>query len=383
MAASRKMSRSTSLSAPVATKQATQAVTSKFKTNNPKPPTSSTPTKSNNKKLSQTPDQKGKEIKHISELIAFVQKNVINPKNLPPEISPQRFFKVLHEVVQEKIAKSESVTTSGILGDCFEKLCMDFKHAQSSCHEVLTEWSLPLIILYFQAISGKQTQGVLYNATGFFSDLSTAKKERVIRILEKAIQAKDLDKLTQAGIMYASNFSIGSQKFKDAGFVISLGGGEYLFLTDLEFKTAGSKGGDAQSATGLVRYAGVEMTAIVNFTLNGKPVSTPISNMLFNPIDLVANGMSGGSSRVVIKAGKENNFTPKQRREILKTLAAKRRLKTQKQARGNISDPGAKTNYGDNITELANLVSDIIKVGVDADLSGMRKYIYKFVSTLK
>lgn len=155
-------------------------------------------------------------------------------------------------------------------------------------------------------------------------------KERLLKILDKALVSKDLDELKNSGVSYASNFSIGTQKFKDAGFVISLGDGEFVFLSDIEFKTAGSKGGDAQSATGFVRYAGVENNAVVNFSLNGKPISTPIENLMFNPLDIANDGKSGGSSRVVIKAGKENTLTPKERRDIVKTKAARKRLASQK-----------------------------------------------------
>ena len=369
-----KISKTGSISVTKAASSSAQSATSKQNLSTNKSSGQLTAPKPKNKRKSSTPDEEGKLIGHINDLKSFVHNNMINPKDLPSEISPQRFHQVLHEVVNEKIKSGEKVTTSSILGDCFEKLGIELQHVQKVCGDVLLDWTLPLLQNYLKEIVTRSTKGVLFNGAGGFSDLSLAKKAKLLDLLDKAAKANDIEELARMGIKYASSFSIGTSKYKDAGFMIDLRDGEWLFLADVEFKTSGSKGVNAQSASAFVRFAGVENDKDITFTVNNKSVTTTIDKIFFNPTDL--------NSHIAVKAGKQDSFAPKPRDEIMNSRTLKDRLHSQKKERAKIMNQKKKTDYGDNIPDLSLLVTDIFKVGVDADLKGMRRYIYKFVSTL-
>lgn len=369
-----KISQTGSIPVTKAASNSAQSATSKKNLSTGKSSGQPSAPKPKNKSKSSTPDGEGKPIGHINDLKSFVHGNMINPKDLPSEISPQRFHQVLHEVVNEKIKSGEKVTTSSILGDCFEKLGIEFQHIQTACADVLIDWTLPLIQHYLKEIVTRRTKEVLFNGAGGFSNLSSAKKAKLLALLDKASKANDIEELGRMGVKYASSFSIGTSKYKDAGFMIDLRDGEWLFLADVEFKTSGSKGINAQSATAFVRFAGVEKDEQITFMVNNKTVTTTIDKLLFNPTDL--------NSHIAAKAGKQDSFVHKPSDEIMNSKTLKDRLRSQKKERAKIMNQKKKTDYGDNIPDLGLLVTDIFKVGVDADLKGMRRYIYKFVSTL-
>ena len=333
-----------------------------------------------------TGDTKGKLVT-MKDVKAFLASRKIAGSELPKEISPQRFLEVLREVIKDKEAKGESATTSNVLGDCWEKLAVDYPQVKGVMEVVLRDGSLYLLDSFLRThLTGDGTgfEGFL-NAKGDFTALDvladnlkltgTPREKRaqlrtqLINRVKQTQSGKDLDAMVASGLVYADSLSIGKEKFKDGLYAMRIG--EYwLWLTDMEFKTAGSKGVNAQSATAFVRLAGANSSATISFRVGGKNITAPIDKILFNPLDLDAH--------VGIKAGRvdQGDFTD------VGTLAAVRALKervaSQKRQRAQLPST-ARTNFGDN---LQDLVTSLYKVGVDSDLTGMRRIIFELLNSV-
>jgi len=330
-----------------------------------------------------TPDTKGK-LLTLKHLKAFQESRHIADGELPKEVSVRRFLKVLRDVIEDKSSKGESTTTSGVLGDCWEKLALDYPQVKGVMEVVLRDGSLYLLDAFLRTHLTEGSNGFegFLNGQGNFTGLdaladsvnitgAAREKRRLLRTelinrVKQAQSGENLDKMLASGLVYADSLSIGKEKFKDGLYAMQIG--EYwLWLTDIEFKTAGSKGVTAQSATAFVRLAGADSGATISFRVGGKTHTPPIDKILFNPLDLDAH--------VGVKAGKvdQGDFAE------AAGQALKERLAPQKRQRAQIPS-AARTNFGDDLKTLA---TNLYKVGVETDLKGMRKIIFDLLNTVK
>jgi len=329
------------------------------------------------KKFGGTPDTKGKSLT-LKDLGAFLALRSIAPGELPKEVTPKRFLEILEGVIEEKQSKGELATTSGVLGDCWERLAIDYPQVKGVMEVVLRDGSLYLLEAFLRThltgfkgfLNGHGNFTALDDIADTFPEKPRLLKATLIKRVQQAQSSKSIDAMRASGIVYADSLSIGKAKFKDGLYTMQIGD-YWIWLMDTEFKTAGSKGIDAQSATAFVRLAGADTSATISFRIEGKPYTVPLDKILFNPLDLDAH--------VGVKAGEVD------RGEVIDvgTLAARQQLKNrlaaQKRQRTNIPS-AARTNFGDDLKILA---TNLYKVGVETDLKGMRKIIFDLLKTVK